>query len=98
MKEYFSTSHNIFFNFIDHSVDMLNYSEPNKKFISRSTKVLDKKNYFINQLNFNPSFIKTHKGFFFEKIEEELSYVYDRNDEIKIQLTKKKKYIWYIDY
>ena len=91
MKEYFSTSHNIFFNFIDHSVDMLNYSEPNKKFISRSSKVLDKKHYFINQLNFNPSFIKTHKGFFFEKIEEELSYVYDRNDVNQNQIGKEKK-------
>jgi uncharacterized phage-like protein YoqJ len=91
MKEYFSTSHNIFFNFIDHSVDMLNYSEPNKKFISRSTKVLDKKNYIINEFNFNPSFIKTHKGFFFEKIEEELSYVYDRNNANKNPIDKEKK-------
>ena len=95
MKEYFSTSHNIFFNFIDHSVDMLNYSEPNKKFISRSSKVLDKDNYITNQLNFNPSFIKTHKGFFFEKIEEELSYIYDRNSVVINSIEKKKIYMVY---
>ena len=95
IEEYFSTTHNIFFNFIDHSVDMLNFLEPNKKFIYRTYKLLEKNKYYINHLNFNPSMIKTHKGFVFEQIEEELSYVYDRNDVIQNPIDKKKIYMVY---
>ena len=95
IEEYFLTSHNIFFNFIDHSVDILNFLEPNKNFMYRITQILDKNNYIINHLNFNPSIIKTHKGFFFEKIEEELSYIYDRNELNINQITAKKIYMVY---
>ena len=95
IEEYFSTTHNIFFNFIDHSVNMLNFLEPNKKFIYRTYKLLEKNKYYINHLNFNPSMIKTHKGFVFEQIEEELSYVYDRSDVIQNPIDKKKIYMVY---
>jgi hypothetical protein len=95
MEEYFSTSHNIFFNFIDHSVDMLNYWKPNKKFIHKINTPLNKNNYNVNHLNYNPSIIKTHKGLLFEKIEEELSYIYDRNSVVINSIEKKKIYMVY---
>ena len=66
--------------------------EPNKKFIYRTYKLLEKNKYYINHLNFNPSMIKTHKGFVFEQIEEELSYVYDRSDVIQNPIDKKNIY------
>ena len=95
MEEYFSTSHNIFFNFVDHSVDILNFVDPNKKFINKINEILNKDNYNANHLYFNPSIIKSHKGFFFDKIEEELSYHYDGNGIIQNQIEKKKIYIDY---
>ena len=41
---------------------------------------MDKDNYSINHLNFNPSIIKTYNGFIFEKYDKEISYLYERND------------------
>ena len=78
IEKYLSFSHNIFFNFVDHYVDMLNFLEPNKKFMYKINTILEKDKYNINHLNFNPIIIKTHKGFFFVKIEEETSFIYDR--------------------
>ena len=95
MEEYFSTTHNIFFNFVDHSVDILDFIEPNKKFIYRINQILNKDSYIVQHLYFNPSIIKSHKGFFFDKIEEELSYIYDRNDAIQNPIGIKKIYMVY---
>ena len=94
-EEYFSYTHNIFFNFVDHSVDMLNFAQPNKKFMYKINTILDKDKYNVNHLNFNPSLIRTHKGFFLEKIEEILSFVYDRDDVVINQIGKKKIYMAY---
>ena len=52
--------------------------------------ILEKDKYNINHLNFNPIIIKTHKGFFLEKIEEKTSFVYDRADVIIKQIKDKK--------
>ena len=94
MEYYFSYGHNIFFNFVDHSVDMLNFLEPNKYFMNRIYTVLEKDKFNINHLNFNPTNIKTHKGVFLVTEEEEISYVYERNDVVT--KLKKKRFIWYL--
>ena len=78
--EYFDNRLTVYFNFIDEYIDMLNYKEPIKKFLFKIESSLDKNNYFMNHLNFNPTFIKTHGGFFFKNTKEKLSLVYDRND------------------
>ena len=70
----------IYFNFIDYYVDILKYENPNQKYFYRLENTLDKDNYSINHLNFNPSVIKTTKGFMFYKTYDELSYVYERNE------------------
>ena len=70
----------IHFNFIDQYIDILNYKDSIKKYFYRIENTLDKDNYSINHLNFNPSIIKTHNGFLLEKCQEELTYKYDRND------------------
>ena len=70
----------IHFNFIDYYVDLLKYNQPNRKYFYRIENTLDKDNYSVNHLNFNPSIIKTYNGFIFEKYDKELSYLYERND------------------
>ena len=80
IEEYLNYGGLIHFNFIDQYIDVLNYKDSNKKYFYRIENSLDKDNYSINHLNFNPSIIKTHNGIVFEKFIEELSYIYDRND------------------
>ena len=80
MEYLFTGKFGTHFNFIDHYVDVLDYKEPNRKYIFRVENTLDKDNYAINHINFNPSSIKTNNGVIFDKINEELSYIYERND------------------
>ena len=84
LDEYFESGA-IHFYFVDQYVDVLNYKEPNRKYIYRIENKLSKESYSQNHLNFNPSKIKTQNGFIIDNIEEEYSYVYDRNDVIMTQ-------------
>ena len=36
--------------------------------------------YYVNNLNFNPSLIKTYHGFIFDRASEEYAFIYERND------------------
>ena len=68
------------FYFIDSFVDVLNYKQPNTKYFNRVENGIDKDNYSINNLNINPATIITNNGLFFENIQKENGYIYDRND------------------
>ena len=68
------------FYFIDSFIDVLNYNHPNTKFFNRVENGIDKDNYSINHLNLNPTTIITNNGLFFENIQKENGYIYDRND------------------
>ena len=68
------------FHFVNHYTDILNYKNPNTKFIFRIETNFQKDLYSINHLNFNPSLVKTHNGLILEKVKEEKSYIYERND------------------
>ena len=68
------------FYFIDQYIDVFNYNEPLRKYFYRIENKLEKNVYTTNHLNFNPSLLVTHKGVIFDKIEEIMSYYYDRND------------------
>ena len=70
----------IHFNFIDQYVDILKYKNPFMKYYYRIENTLDLDNYSINHLNFNPSTILTHKGYLMDNVQEEFTYVYERND------------------
>ena len=70
----------IHLNFIDQYVDVLKYKNPFMKYYYRIENTLDLDNYSINHLNFNPSTILTHNGYLMDKIQEEFTYVYERND------------------
>ena len=66
--------------YIDHYVDVLNYDNPNTKFINRIENSIQLKNYPVNHLNFDPSLVRTHNGLIFDNIKNEEAYIYERND------------------
>ena len=66
--------------YIDHYVEVLNYDNPNKKFINRIENSIQLKNYPVNHLNFDPSLVRTHNGLIFDNIINEEAYIYERND------------------
>ena len=68
------------FYFIDQYIDVFNYKEPVRKYFYRIENKIEKNVYTTNHLNFNPSVLVSHNGVVFDKIEEQMSYVYDRND------------------
>ena len=70
----------IHFNYIDQYVNILKHDEPNQKYFYRIENTLDKNNYSINHLNFNPIIIKTNCGLIYNHINEQLEYSYDRTD------------------
>ena len=80
MEYLFKGDWGTYFNFIDHYIDVLDYKEPNRKYIYRVENTFDKDNYSINHININPSSITTNDGIIFEHIIEELSYIFERND------------------
>ena len=83
------------FYFINNYINVLNYENPNTKFFYRIENGINKNQYSINNLNFNPAKIKTHKGLFFDNIVEEDSYVFDRNDEFVKEDFGKRVYVGY---
>ena len=87
-EDYYFNHGAVHFYFIDHYVDVLNYKQPNRKYFYRIENKLEKDSYSLNHLNFNPSNIKTYNGLLFENLEEDLSYVYDRNDVITTSTDK----------
>ena len=66
--------------FIDHYIDVLNYESPSTKFFQKIENQIQEGIYPINHLNFNPSFIKTHKGLVLDEIVDITTYFYERND------------------
>ena len=69
-----------YFYFINNYIDVLNYKNPNIKFLYRIENSMYNKGYYQNNLNFNPVIIKSHYGLFLDEIKEETSYIYERND------------------
>ena len=66
--------------YIDYYVDVLNYKNPNTKFLNRVENAIKNSIYPMNNLNFNPVLLKTHNGLVLDNIEEEEAYIYERND------------------
>ena len=75
-------------NIIDEYVDVLNYENPYIKYIYAITNGLHLGTISLNNINFNPSLTKTHKGLFFDRIVEIKSFAYSQN--VKISLSPEK--------
>ena len=80
---------------IDHYIDVLNYKSPITKFFTTIENNLKEGIYPINHLNFYPSFIKTNKGLVFDKIIENSTYSYERNDVFTFDDATNKIYTIY---
>ena len=66
--------------FLNNLINVLDYKNPNKQSIFRIESPFSSTQYSENDVNFNPTSLKTHNGLVFDKIKEELSYSFDRND------------------
>ena len=71
--------------YVDYYVDVLNYKNPNTKFLNRVENAINFENYPMNNLNFNPVLLKTHNGLVLDHIEEKEAYIYERNDVLTYQ-------------
>ena len=69
-------------NIVDQYADVLDYERPYTRYIYSLTNGLYSGSISFNNLNFNPSLTKTHKGFFFDHIIEEKSYTYSQNEKL----------------
>ena len=66
---------------MDQYADALNYEMPFEKYFYAVTTALTSDNYVVNHLNFNPSMMITHNGFFFDNIVKEPSYLFTQNEK-----------------
>ena len=74
-----------FFYFINHYVDILNYTNPFKKYFQVIETFITKNSYISNHLNFNPSIVKTHNGLFLDNVEEKNEHILDKNEVFTIE-------------
>ena len=81
--------------YIDNYIDVLNYKNPITKYFYRIENSLQNNNYPINHLNFNPSLIKTHNGLITDKIKNEISYSYERNNAYSYNDDNKTYTVYY---
>jgi len=96
IREYFQepTTQRVFhLYFLDHYINNTDYKNPNKPFFSRLETASDIDKMYINNMKFNPSIIRTDSSIFVENFKEEISYIYDRNEEVA-----KEKKDFYITY
>ena len=54
--------------FLNDLMNVLDYQNPNKKSIFRIENPFSSIQYSVNDLNFNPSFLTTHKGLVLDEI------------------------------
>ena len=66
--------------FVNTYMNVLDYYNPHKKMIYRIESNLVQESYGINNININPTLVRTHNGLFLDKIRDDPSYTYDRND------------------
>ena len=77
----------IHLNFVDQYIDVLKYEDPITKYFYRITNKLDSNLYSINHLIFNPSLLKTNKGYIVDVIINDNSFRYERNEIFTYQRT-----------
>ena len=68
------------FYILNNYFNILDYDNPNNKFIYRIESPLNKNLYSNNNININPVLIRTHNGLVLDNIVDYISYMYDRND------------------
>ena len=61
-------------------MNVLDYYNPHKKFFFRVEAALVPDSYGVNYLNIKPTLVRSHYGLVLDKIRDDISYTYDRND------------------
>ena len=83
--ENYIKNYSIAINFLEQFTDVLNYK---KSFVNHITSMINEFNsgntLSLNNLNFNPTIIKTYGGFVFEKITEDKGYGYTQNEKMAL--------------
>ena len=88
--EKFFKRYAISLNFIDHYVDVLNYKDPFIYYINSITDALTLSTTIsLNNLNFNPSLIRTHNGIFMDNLVIEKSYSFIQNEKLVVDKQEK---------
>ena len=77
----------IHLNFVDQYIDVLKYEDPITKYVYRIENLLDKNSFSVNHLIFNPSLLRTNKGYFIDEIINDYSFRYERNEIFTYQRT-----------
>ena len=85
----------IYFYFVNHYIDVLNYENPNIKFIYLVEGVIVHNTYTNNNLNFHPTLVKTHNGLIFDHIEQKSGYLLERNDVVNAQVDNNEYFTTY---
>ena len=78
-------SHVISLYLIDQFSDVLNYKRPFSKYLYQISNMLFPKSYTVNNINLNPSLIKSHNGIFFDNVVEEVSYFFSQNEKVTME-------------
>ena len=66
--------------FINNYVNILDYKNPVNKFFYKIENPFQKDEYSTNDININPTLIRSHTGFVSDKIRDDKTYMFDRND------------------
>ena len=80
--ENYAFSSAIVLQIIDHYTDVLNYDKPFTKYFYSISNLLFPKSYTINNMNFNPSIIKTHTGIILDNVVKEKSFLFSQNEKV----------------
>jgi hypothetical protein len=83
------------FFFVNQYIDVLNYENPHIKFIYLVEGVISQNSYTNNNLNFNPTLVKTHNGLIFDHIEESTGYLFERNDVVNANVNNNEYFTTY---
>ena len=66
----------------DNYIDVLNYKNPINKFLYSITDSISSDSYTVNNINFNPTVIRSYHGLIFNDFEEQHSYSFKENSEL----------------
>ena len=67
---------------VDNYIDVLNYKNPINKFLYSITDSISSDSYTVNNINFNPTVIRSYQGLIFNDFEEQHSYSFKENSKL----------------
>ena len=75
---------------VDNYIDVLNNKKPINQFLYSITDSIDSDSLFVNNINFNPTVIRSYQGLIFNDFEEQHSYSFKENSKLTIMLEDTK--------